>query len=596
MQHSQFEGGLGLRNATGRAILERQDSTASIHPPDVEPRAHNRIVFGAAALLSLLFCIKTWDWDDFWHLATGRWIASHHAIPAVDPFSFSVTGQRWHTVSWLPDVLFYAGYAAAGMAGVTIVKVLAALATLALLGLTLAELGATTSASIAALALATMFHQSRNTSARPEVFAAVLLAGMLFVSARYWQRRAQFQLAWLVPLTIVWLAVHTSVVLAPVLALVVLIAAVVTRRPRAELFTATIVAFACAAFFALPAGRDVLYVVSIHNRAASPTAFTLTAEWQRPDVTSAANAVPLALFVMGAIAGVTRWRERLPCLGWGFVGIFLWTTGVRNEAIAALLFTPLWGFAIADAARWIAAHGLGLVAAIAPLLVGVGAPMLHLVIAPFQRNRMAFGFGVEEKRFPGDTLAALRKLEPGRTINDFQTGGYLIWHDIPGGVFWDGRNLALYTDRQIRDVYLAARDDAGGLEAVANRFGVQYGIASAGADFAGVMMISPSWVPVYYGSSSILFVRASRLDRAVQAGLPALGLLRFLPFDAWLRVWYAPIMSMPERREELAREMHACAAMTPDALVLRNVLVYLDEFAPQFAVRMRGELGIKPEP
>lgn len=44
------------------------------------------------------------DPDFFWHLTTGTWILSHHAIPHTDLYTFTVSGHRWITHEWLSEV------------------------------------------------------------------------------------------------------------------------------------------------------------------------------------------------------------------------------------------------------------------------------------------------------------------------------------------------------------------------------------------------------------------------------------------------------------------------------------------------------------
>ncbi|TME46660.1 MAG: hypothetical protein E6I56_06515 [Chloroflexi bacterium] len=51
------------------------------------------------------------DPDFWWHLTTGNWILSHHAIPHQDLFTFTVAGHRWITHEWLSEVLIGVLYA-----------------------------------------------------------------------------------------------------------------------------------------------------------------------------------------------------------------------------------------------------------------------------------------------------------------------------------------------------------------------------------------------------------------------------------------------------------------------------------------------------
>jgi hypothetical protein len=54
-------------------------------------------VFAMAARLSM-------DPDTWWHLRTGEWILAHHAVPQVDPFSYTRLGAAWHYPGWLVQV------------------------------------------------------------------------------------------------------------------------------------------------------------------------------------------------------------------------------------------------------------------------------------------------------------------------------------------------------------------------------------------------------------------------------------------------------------------------------------------------------------
>jgi hypothetical protein len=60
------------------------------------------------------------DPDQFWHIATGRWIVEHGAVPTVDVFSWwGIANEReWVAQSWLFGVLIYGVHALGGFAAV----------------------------------------------------------------------------------------------------------------------------------------------------------------------------------------------------------------------------------------------------------------------------------------------------------------------------------------------------------------------------------------------------------------------------------------------------------------------------------------------
>src|SRR5207247_2853867 len=66
----------------------------------------------AAAALFLLVAIAAVtpirSYDYFWHLAAGRWIVDHRAIPVSDPLAVASAKTPWINGEWLYEVALYA--------------------------------------------------------------------------------------------------------------------------------------------------------------------------------------------------------------------------------------------------------------------------------------------------------------------------------------------------------------------------------------------------------------------------------------------------------------------------------------------------------
>jgi len=58
------------------------------------------------------------DFDMGWHLATGRWVVQHHAVPGTDVLSYATGGTRWIYPPFA-GVLLYLIYGAAGYTGLS---------------------------------------------------------------------------------------------------------------------------------------------------------------------------------------------------------------------------------------------------------------------------------------------------------------------------------------------------------------------------------------------------------------------------------------------------------------------------------------------
>src|SRR5688572_18846523 len=68
------------------------------------------------------------NYDFFWHLATGRWIVDHHALPLTDPFAVASDRHAWINGEWLFDVVAYLTHGIVGLAGMSAVRALLAAA------------------------------------------------------------------------------------------------------------------------------------------------------------------------------------------------------------------------------------------------------------------------------------------------------------------------------------------------------------------------------------------------------------------------------------------------------------------------------------
>ena len=65
----------------------------------------------AIALFILVACAAVGpirSYDFFWHLATGRWIVDHRAIPTYDPFTLAAAHVPWINGEWLWEAGAYA--------------------------------------------------------------------------------------------------------------------------------------------------------------------------------------------------------------------------------------------------------------------------------------------------------------------------------------------------------------------------------------------------------------------------------------------------------------------------------------------------------
>src|SRR5256885_1354244 len=96
----------------------REESTQA--SPWAARLSPSRIVAFAviAALPVKLLARRLEDPDLWWHLKTGALIVRNHAIPAVDPYSYTAAGKPWIVQEWLSEVILYGIHKAFGLYGI----------------------------------------------------------------------------------------------------------------------------------------------------------------------------------------------------------------------------------------------------------------------------------------------------------------------------------------------------------------------------------------------------------------------------------------------------------------------------------------------
>src|SRR5689334_1065330 len=67
------------------------------------------IVLFVAVAAAAIAPIRSYDY--FWHLAAGRWIVDHHALPLEDPLAVASVKTPWINGEWLYEVGLYATHA-----------------------------------------------------------------------------------------------------------------------------------------------------------------------------------------------------------------------------------------------------------------------------------------------------------------------------------------------------------------------------------------------------------------------------------------------------------------------------------------------------
>lgn len=341
----------------------------------------------AAFTLAAFGAIRSYDL--FWQLATGRWIVEHRALPQVDPFAVASEKTEWIDGEWLYEIALYGAHSLAGLEGLSWLKGLLAAAIFAI-AFVVTRKENDSALFVCAIAFAGAMPVL---DLRPSGVAALMVVLMLAARA-LWAR---------VLVAIVWMNVHPSALLAPIVG--------GRFEVRATLLTAL-------ALLVNPHGwKGIAAPIELTSFVSAGT--FVNAEWlPSPPLLYPILYVAIVIAIVAFAIEPQRDWKRIAILA---LFAILAVRSVRNQplffaAFAMLVRLPRFRPALVYAA-----------AAIAILLVGVTTD-----------HRL----GVPPERFPIQAVAQLKASGlRGNIYNPDQFGGFLIWSFYPERrVLTDGRN------------------------------------------------------------------------------------------------------------------------------------------------------------
>ncbi|MCK9419386.1 MAG: hypothetical protein M0R70_08430 [Nitrospirae bacterium] len=180
------------------------------------------LVVGLAAAFALRRLGNT---DTWWHLAAGRWIATHGTVPHLDTLSWTVPDHPWINVQWLYDVIMYGIYKLGGPNLLVISSVMAYTATIAILLVNVRRhVGPLAAAVLCAWAV--MISQERF-EIRPEMVSYLLLSVMLWLYAT--GRVSNSKRLWAIPVVMcLWANAHSLFVLGMVIIISQMVGSLIT--------------------------------------------------------------------------------------------------------------------------------------------------------------------------------------------------------------------------------------------------------------------------------------------------------------------------------------------------------------------------------
>jgi tetratricopeptide (TPR) repeat protein len=487
----------------------------------------------SAAVLLGLTAVLAWrnvvDVDVGLHLAGGRYLALHGAVPGLDPFTWTLGDRAYVAYHWAFQLALHAADQWAGVRGLVTLRFALVLAAAGLLlaVLRLRAVGALAGALTALLALLSVEWRF---TLRPELASWLLAAAQLLVLERH--RRGARAPLWLLPcLQIVWANTHVHAFGLALIGIYALDECLRRRTLRVGLLAWGGVA--ALASLVNPYGvTGALYPLLLWTRVSGASVFgDHIAELTSPLAIAPDTAGPFAsgvqlsayrtLFLLGAIACASHLRARRFADA-AVLGVFggLSLMAVRNLGIFAVVSLPAIAAAVDGWLGGMAAEPAGVRRRLRDALLALSLGFALLCIP-----RVLSGSYYAQDRRPDRFEASLcreclgletadwlaRQDLAGRGLNDLRLGSVLVWRDPAHPVFIDGRNEVTGEDFYAR--YLRALDPARWPETQA-AFDLEYVALLHRGDPRAVALSrrlreEPDWRLVHLDGAGVVFVRAS---------------------------------------------------------------------------------------
>jgi hypothetical protein len=521
---------------------------------------------GTAAVAVLLSLVPVAEPDVFWHLAVGRYVATHRALPWTNLWSFTAPDHPFLASSWLYDLVLYGAHALGGIAGVQVATALAVGAAFAVLFLTCRSRGASNGWA-AATAIALALGSEARFTPRPQVLSYLLLALISWLLVRS-REQPRWRELWLVPVLLaLWANLHAGVVFGVVLVgchvlghwarLLPGRGLMVPRRALAAGVGALLVCLA--ALLLNPGGPDLLRYALFHVSEVGSVVrlgeFETPGLVQRPLFWVVLVALPLLLLWNRREVGAAEW------CAWFLFGL-LAVRAIRLIPEFFLVVGPSLAWAAGPSlARWSPGARLGrAVRRASPLLL----PALALAVAPFPLPHLVrrVHLGLDPFKNPvREVEQAGRWGLDGRVFAGWDVTALVEWA-LPGArVQVDPRILA-YPSSVFHELE-AAEDSREAFEAYLRRWDVDWAVRShQRLRFTGAGLFAPErWAVVQWDEGGQLLVR--RDSPRFAALVEREGLQEFLPATPVVESWRT---LRGERRERWLAEANRLAALSPRAV------------------------------
>lgn len=405
-----------------------------------------------------------------WHIRAGELQIDSGSVMTIDPFSFTMMGEKWLTQSWLAELFYsWAETTTGGLGFVPWILLAMTTVTFACIGLVAYRRSGSVATTAIVLLLSIVLMISFLVP-RPVVFSFALF-GLTVVAWESPRGR------WALPFIFwVWASMHGSFAIGLAYIGLMLIA----KREWKWLPTAVV-----SGLITLMTAHGLGVVTMLVDFAQVRDTLSLLSEWQRPSFGSPV----FAPFVIGLmVIAVAMVRRKM---SWWYLIVAVPFAALGSTALRAV--PPAWLAIVA-----LVSVALGPLTLGATPRVSTAPAVVYAVIVLVLPFLVRGDGALSDTRFP---VEAATELDNVRTFHDDRVGGYLIWELGPEfEVFIDDR-AELYGDRMAE--FVSVRDGDSEWQPVFERERISQALLPAGSDLAEDIE-GAGWVSVYQDDEFVI--------------------------------------------------------------------------------------------
>lgn len=496
------------------------DGAADVHVDASKNDSVWRDVFTVERMVLLFWIVffAVWSMHDItdpdtpWHIATGRYILSHHYIPTTDPFSWSMRGKPWVTQEWLFEVLLAFGINHFQFAGAWGLLVLAHTVTVLVLYRLAVRITNGNRVIAAVAAVVGTLPAIIFWIIRPQIASYLMFAVFLWILQMV--REGKFRVLWLVPpLMLLWANLHgSSVIGILVLLLEVAISFVpsVGRFARLELpkgarWRLLAAAIAGAAIGLLNPNHLGAYTYA--SLSTNPLMTNNILEWHSPNFHNGYFKYGVLSFLIIVFLLLLARKKSIPMretlyFGGSFAVMLIYQRFFPYVAIASV---PLLAKVLSD-------FGLVLLRP-SKFMRSVNAVVMAGTLVYFGVNLPTIKGPLHNHLSPSAyPIAAVNYMEKnhllsGKLLNAYGFGGYLIYRGIP--TFIDGRT-DIFLHGSVFSDYLNMQNFAWNAPDLLNSYGFTVVLVPSNYALTTYLDNNSNWHVAYQDNTAVVFVRNSK--------------------------------------------------------------------------------------